>query len=91
MSRQATTPNSKRKLLLIFTFALLVFSLLRWDISPWLATQIQQAAKQAGVNVQYEHLSVSGFTVQLTQLQISKANEMSVQLQELKASLAWDA
>jgi autotransporter translocation and assembly factor TamB len=91
MNQQDTTPNSKRKLLLIFTLALLIFLFLRWDISPWLATQIQQAAKQAGVNVQYEHISVSGFTVQLNQLQISKANEISVQLQEVRAGLAWDA
>ncbi len=91
MSQQKTTPNTKRKLLLIFTLALLIFSFLRWDISPWLATQIQQAAKQAGINIQYEHISVSGFTVQLNQLQISKANEISVQFQELQASPAWDA
>ncbi|WP_038250872.1 translocation/assembly module TamB domain-containing protein [Ghiorsea bivora] len=91
MSQQTPAPNSKRKLLFIFTFALLTFSLLRWDISPWLSTQIQQAAKQAGVNLQYESMAVSGFGIVFQQLHISQADKQSIKLQKLEANLAWNA
>jgi len=90
MSQKIASPSSKRKLLLTFTLALVIFSLLRWDISPWLSTQIQQAATQAGFNVQYEQLSVSGLGVQLDNLQVSKPNMQPLQFQELRANLAWN-
>jgi len=91
MNQKVTALSSKRTLFFIFILALLVFSLLRWDMSSWLSAQIQQAAKQTGMNIQYEHISVTGFTVQLNQLKISKSNILSIQVQELKVSLAWDA
>ncbi|MCF6208934.1 MAG: hypothetical protein L3J61_06100 [Ghiorsea sp.] len=91
MSQKEAPLSSKRKLLLIFTLALAVFSLLRWDISPWLDTQIQQAAKQAGVGVQYEQISVSGLGIQLDNLQVSRPNMQPLQFQELQVNLAWNA
>jgi len=90
MSRKIVSLGSKRKLLLVFALALATFSLLRWDMSPWLSTQIQQAAKQAGINVQYDQVSISGFGIQFDNLQINKPNIQPLQFQELQANLAWD-
>lgn len=91
MSQKKATLSSKKTLFLIFTLALATFSLLRWDISPWVSTQIEQAAKQAGVNLQYESMAVSGFGIVFQQLHISQAGKQSIQLQKLEASLAWNA
>ena len=91
MSQQTAQPSSNRKLFLIFILVLLIFSLLRWDISPWLSTQVQQAATQAGIDVQYEQVAVSGFGIQFDNLQVSKSNMQSIQFQELRVNLAWDA
>ena len=90
MSQKKATLSSKKTLFLIFTLALATFSLLRWDISPWLSTQIQQAAKQAGVNLQYESMAVSGFGIVFQQLHISQADKQSIKLEKVEANLAWN-
>ncbi len=82
------SPTSMRFLLGLFIIALPVFILLRWDYSAWLTTEINQAAKNAGITLHYDNVSLSGLGISFKNIQLSTPESPKIQCNELTASLS---
>jgi len=79
---------SNRALILTFLLSLLIFSGIRWDITPWIEQRITQAARQAGYQLYYDSLHISGFTLTLEKVHIQK-QQNSIMLDNLHIKPAW--
>ncbi|MDX8382798.1 MAG: hypothetical protein R8M45_01875 [Ghiorsea sp.] len=82
---------TKGYLLGLFLFSLPIFMLIQWDISPWLATKVNAAAKSAGLELSYKQLSLSGFGVHFQELKVSQGDKLSIALDEFDASLSFSS
>jgi len=88
---QTSLPNSPattRFLLILFLLSLPLFMLMRWDISPWLNQQIDSAAKDSGIILEYEHVTISGIGLSFDNITINQANKNSIRLDQLQVSLS---
>ncbi len=85
MSAITTKPLSKRFLITLFFIALPIFIFMRWDSSIWLDAQVQQAASDAGYQLTYTDLDVSGLTVHLQNVHIQQ-QQNSLDLDSLEIS-----
>ncbi len=81
---------SNRSLIIVFIFALALFTALRWDITPWVERQVQQAATQAGYQLRYDTLRITGLGVRMDKLHVQKQRD-SLQLDTLHITPAWRA
>ena len=85
MSTTTTKPLSKRFLIILFFIALPIFIFMRWDSSTWLDAQVQRAASDAGYQLTYTDLDVSGVTVHLQNVHIQQ-QQNSLDLDSLNIS-----
>lgn len=86
MKNEAVKPFSIRLLVSVFIISLLVFMLLRWDVSSLLRHQIDHAAKQAGYTLIYDDVSVSGLGIALQPITIQQGKALGIQLDKLLLS-----
>ncbi|HIP07154.1 MAG TPA: hypothetical protein EYG66_04710 [Mariprofundaceae bacterium] len=86
MKNETVKPFSVRLLLSIFIISLLVFMLLRWDVSSFLRHQIDNAAKQEGYTLIYDEVSISGLSIVLQPITIQQGKAMSIQLDKIQLS-----
>jgi len=70
ISDNQTSHASWLQLLIIFVIALLLFMTLRWQPEIWIASQINNYAKQHNVSISYKNLEVNGFVVDIEHLSI---------------------
>ncbi|HID37787.1 MAG TPA: hypothetical protein EYP39_10535 [Ghiorsea sp.] len=86
MKNETVKPFSVRLLLSVFIISLLVFMLLRWDVSSFLRHQIDNAAKQEGYTLIYDEVSISGLSIVLQPITIQQGKAMSIQLDKIQLS-----
>jgi len=82
------TPLSNRRLITLFLIALPIFILLRWDFSAWVEQQVQQAASQNQVRLQYDTFNISGLGLTLTNLSVAQAGNKAIKADSLHTSLS---
>jgi len=85
MSETTTKPLSKRFLITLFFIALPIFIFIRWDSSAWVGAQVQQAASDAGYQLSYSDLSVSGLGVKLQDVRVQQQQNI-LELDSLEIS-----
>ncbi len=89
MSAAIAKPLSTRFLITLFIIVLPIFIVIRWDSSTWLDTQIQQAASDAGYQLTYSDLSVSGLSLRLQHVHIQQQqNTLNLDSLEISPSLS---
>jgi len=70
--------------------ALLLFIAMRWQPELWLQAQVDRQARQRGIDVQYQQLDVTGFSVRMQDISIrTAAMPAPVVLDSLSISPAW--
>lgn len=78
------------QLCLAFVLALLLFLMLRWQPEPWLRQQIDQQARQNGIDLQYRQLDIEGMSVRMEHVSIQTAAlPMPVVLDSLSFTPVW--
>jgi len=87
----AVKQNSWRLLISLFIIALLIFTAVRWDYSAWISNQVDDAAKQAGIDLSYQDLGISGLGISLSDVIIRQQGKLPIALDEVTVSASLSA